>query len=618
MARNYIILNGVNSNTITGLLISTLPPITKPKIRTQIEEIDGRDGDIVTKLGYSAYEKEFEIGLYGDFDINQVISYFNSEGTVVFSNEEDKYYNYQILEQIDYEKLIRFKTATIKMHVQPFKYPTEEEQIQVDATVVTGSGSNITLEYTNAGNIITSEVDGDTQQDGTPTPTTPVAVQTVTGNQSIKIEGKNLFDINGNYDSRYGCTISITDNVVTQTNYSAYSRTSWKIENLVIGQQYTLYFNFTNSSGSSLQPRIMDSTNTTAIKNGSVRTATSGTSTTTFTATGTIHYIRLYSNTLSTSNAYSVDFYNIQLEKGDIVTDYEPYQSQTYPITLGTIELCKIGDYQDKIYQNEGTWYIEKQIVKDVYNGSEGWYVSAQTYPVFYRTFTGTGNYSTNNFIPYCNYYKGVSKSTGASDTASKGNNVISFLQSTTTDRIFITDDRFTADATGYANFREWLSNNHMVVYYVLATPTTTEITDADLLAQLNALAGATTYDNQTNIVVSGDLPASLSVSTQGMPNTVINNIGNIYAKPLITIYGSGNIGVYLNYIQVLQISLGDAGSITIDVAKMEAYNSSTQVLMNRLVTGDYMKFLINSGQNNIAFSGNVLGFTMDNYTRWV
>lgn len=124
--RNYIILNGNNSVNIQGLLIQNLPPIVKPKIRTQVEEIDGRDGDIVTTLGYSAYDKEFSIGLYGDFDINEVIAFFNSSGIVTFSNEPDKYYNYEIVEQIDFERLIRFRTATITMHVQPFKYSAED------------------------------------------------------------------------------------------------------------------------------------------------------------------------------------------------------------------------------------------------------------------------------------------------------------------------------------------------------------------------------------------------------------------------------------------------------------------------------------------------------------
>lgn len=126
--QNYIILNGNISTNIPGLLISELPPITKPKIRTNIEEIDGRDGDIVTVLGYAAYDKEMTIGLYGDYDIDEVIQYFNSEGTVTFSNEEDKYYNYQILEQIDFERLIRFRTATVKFHVQPFKYSVTDNE----------------------------------------------------------------------------------------------------------------------------------------------------------------------------------------------------------------------------------------------------------------------------------------------------------------------------------------------------------------------------------------------------------------------------------------------------------------------------------------------------------
>lgn len=130
--RNTITLNGIESTDIEGLLIQSLPPVSKPLMRTEVEEIDGRDGDIVTNLGFSAYTKEFTIGLYGNFDINAVISYFNSEGTVIFSNEPDKYYNYQIIDQIDFERLIRFRTATVTMHVQPFKYAAFEGDLILD------------------------------------------------------------------------------------------------------------------------------------------------------------------------------------------------------------------------------------------------------------------------------------------------------------------------------------------------------------------------------------------------------------------------------------------------------------------------------------------------------
>lgn len=122
----YVVINGVSSKSVNGLLIQSLPPISKPKQRTKIEEIDGRDGDIVTTLGYSAYDKPIKIGLYGEYNVDDVIDFFNTEGTIVFSNEPDKYYNFALYEAIDFEKLIRFKTATVKIHVQPFKYSDSE------------------------------------------------------------------------------------------------------------------------------------------------------------------------------------------------------------------------------------------------------------------------------------------------------------------------------------------------------------------------------------------------------------------------------------------------------------------------------------------------------------
>lgn len=161
--RPYIAINGVSSRTVDGLLIQSLPPISKPLMRTEIEEINGRDGDIVTPLGYSAYDKELTIGLYGEYDITEVINFFNQSGKVVFSNEPDKYYNFAQYAQIDLNKLIRYKTAKVKLHVQPFKYSEDETTITntyedvTSATITVRNGGNIysrpTLTITGKGTI---------------------------------------------------------------------------------------------------------------------------------------------------------------------------------------------------------------------------------------------------------------------------------------------------------------------------------------------------------------------------------------------------------------------------------------------------------------------------------
>jgi phage-related protein len=62
---NYLIWNGTNSKTISGLIIQELPPITKPKLRTQITEIDGKNGDFADELGFGSYEKRSKNRAFG-------------------------------------------------------------------------------------------------------------------------------------------------------------------------------------------------------------------------------------------------------------------------------------------------------------------------------------------------------------------------------------------------------------------------------------------------------------------------------------------------------------------------------------------------------------------------
>lgn len=129
---NYCIINGVNSNTISGLLIQELPSVQKPKMRTRTETIDGRDGDIVTNLGYEAYDRDMKIGLHGSFNIDEITAFFNTSGEIIFSNEPSKVYTFTMIDDIDYERLGRFREAKVTFHVQPYKYSVAQQTRDVE------------------------------------------------------------------------------------------------------------------------------------------------------------------------------------------------------------------------------------------------------------------------------------------------------------------------------------------------------------------------------------------------------------------------------------------------------------------------------------------------------
>ena len=132
-----IIWKGKSSKNIEGLIITDLPPITKPKMKTSKIEIDGRDGDIVEKVGYESYTKSVGIGLTRNFNIDEVINYFTGEGELVLSDEPNKVYLASIYDSIEYDRLLRMRKATIKFYVQPYKYLKDEDKVELDVTTHT-------------------------------------------------------------------------------------------------------------------------------------------------------------------------------------------------------------------------------------------------------------------------------------------------------------------------------------------------------------------------------------------------------------------------------------------------------------------------------------------------
>lgn len=231
--RPYINLNGIDSTTIQGLLITELPPITKPLERTLVETVDGRDGDIITKLGFSAYDKPCKIGLTHNYDIDEVIKYFNSEGVVSFSNEPDKYYRYAIYNQIDFEKLLRFKTAEVVFHVQPFKYSFEATEQEF---IISQSPTSVVVR--NAGNyysrpILTITGSGDVTLSVNGTQLLTIAMGDTSQTIRIDCEEMNAYYsdntlanriVTGNYDN---IKLGLGNNTITTTG----AVTKLKVEN---------------------------------------------------------------------------------------------------------------------------------------------------------------------------------------------------------------------------------------------------------------------------------------------------------------------------------------------------------------------------------------------------
>ncbi len=178
---NSINWKGIDSESIEGLLICELPPISKPKMRIKETVIDGVDGSFIEELGYESYDKTMKIGLTRDYDIDEVMDYFNGEGNLIFSNEDDKLYKAKIINQIDYQRLLRFKTANITFRVQPFKYSASEISKNVDITDETS------INFYNNGNVESK----------------PQIKIYGTGVINFKLEGRTIFTYTFSSDDTY-------------------------------------------------------------------------------------------------------------------------------------------------------------------------------------------------------------------------------------------------------------------------------------------------------------------------------------------------------------------------------------------------------------------------------
>ena len=302
-----------------------------------------------------------------------------------------------------------------------------------------------------------------------PNPNYPQDIHTVSGDNTIDICGKNLANINVIVDtSTPNLTRKIeNDSIILSgnTNSSGYATLEKKLSqicpSLKVGDIATLSFKTTFTTN-----YIYITGYNSIWANGTSKTITQAM------LDGTVVVYGGYNTTTTISE--------FMFEKGSTKTTYEPYTGKSYPISLGSIELCKIGTYQDYIYKDNGSWYLHKEIGKVVLNGSENWVNEGGGAP--YSLGITNLKRINNSIMVISNYYQGTYYNSSWSS--------FSYMITVNQESAASPKLKFkNVDITSLTDFKTWLSTHNTIVYYVLANSTNILIEDTTLIEQLEALS---------------------------------------------------------------------------------------------------------------------------------
>lgn len=229
-------------------------------------------------------------------------------------------------------------------------FPNINDTINIDTYLQIEKGSSVTSYEPYTGAI------------PSPNPSYPQDIHVVTGDNEIKVGNKNLLNIDATqlpsndwykYNSENqkftikqgsgaGALITIPINISLEVGDII--STSIICEQGQYSDGTIQIGTYHNTGTASWQGRV-DLPRNTNLKNNIYKTEN-------FVINDTIESFTLFVYGVQTVSENIV--FKVQVEKKSTVTSYEPYQSQTFPLTLGNLEYCKIGDYSDVFTKPSG------------------------------------------------------------------------------------------------------------------------------------------------------------------------------------------------------------------------------------------------------------------------
>ena len=353
-----------------------------------------------------------------------------------------------------------------------------------------------------------SEYEPYTGNSASPNPTYPQNIEVVTGTQEVKVENKNLLDYTKFETSRTAGGVTFTNNndgtiklngtSTSELGYYLIPSPTYYTENEFGTYTYKCY-GLPSTCKTDIYYSGQPTGETIASYNINVEN-------------------RNYAMRIVIPSGITLNNVVIKpmLVKGNYTSDtfpsYVEHQEQTQIVSLGDIELCKIGTYQDYLYKSNGKWYKKEQIGKTRLTGT------AQTWASGVTSINEKKRYYTDSFMNIIvkpssvsviadilnNYYKPQVASSQGSYGGKQGISVDAG------GRIYINDDNYQDNLDGW---KTWLNGVTCELYYALQTANDIQITNETLIEQLDNIEKLMSYNSTTNINSSGNLPMILNVS---------------------------------------------------------------------------------------------------------
>lgn len=360
-----------------------------------------------------------------------------------------------------------------------------------------------------------------TGEQPSPNPDYPQNIEVINDNVNVEIKGKNLFNTPYNEKNKLTHTATKDDDYV-DTNYYVY---------LKAGEKYTFSCEASGDLGSSKMPiqafllydKKYDYFFELFKKNGY-----------TFSPLKTGKYYLRYDVNFK-GETHSL--WNLQIEKGENATTYEPYQSRTFNIDLQDNELCSLSSVKDKLIIKNGKAKIIKNIGKVVLNGSEAWEISGASVG------SGLKAYRLPRFV---NIYNSKNESEAMLDHFVYGDWGSSTIQNSyiISDNLYIRINQNLAP--DLATLKSWLSINNVTIYHELITPYEVNLGEIDIPA---------TFEGVNNITIDSDLSPNIKIDYITNVNYLDKNIG----------FKNHYIGYYEDAANLPTGNKGDIATVTSD-----------------------------------------------------